>query len=389
MRLGLRNGTQFLALITGALFSSLAMAGGMTSSGGDYKSMDWESAWFLGQAPISYCIEIAPGEGLKPDQAKADFESAIAIWKTYTAERLSRSSPGHELNFNYQYENCQASTRLKIYVGATNADVQRGISLYQKPYSFALRTAYDEKSGLGQGLLWFAPRGSVFPGSDFPNWSAPYTFHGMLLHEMGHVLGCGHVEGTIMDSSLVSKLQDASSNDPRWAAGGKMYMTQVDHHQYLLIKRDSNLKMSGQIHPDFSGREPSRVFELLTGRKVQGKIRATVTKTGGTLRLSYQDDLGTESFDMSLAANAVSEFSLGGQVFHTVRESSDGLRGESTGPTAYSYVTSLRSKRNQVWTAIVNINGSGLGRPIEVQFMEGAKLTSAFRADLWLTAGIE
>jgi hypothetical protein len=94
--------------------------------------------------------------------------------------------------------------------------------------------------------------------------------------------------------------------------------------------------------------------------------------------------VGTESFKLGLSADNRSSFDLGGQVFRTVR----GNTGESTGTSGYSYVTSVTSKKGSVFTAMVTFNGEGLGRPIDVQIMEGSKLTRIFFSDLWLTHGI-
>lgn len=375
------------AVLLFSVTSAFAL-GGMTSSGGDYKAMDWESAWFLGAQPISYCIEIAPKEKLTLDQAKADFESVVKTWKDYRADRRRRQTPGQELNFNFQFETCSTDTQLKIYVGLSNSETDRGKALYQNPYAFSYRTSYDATTGLGQGYIWLAPSGSIvrLGGTNgFPNWSVPSTFHGMLLHEMGHVYGSGHIDGTIMEADLVSKLQSADSPNPYWAAGGKMYMTNIDHHRFLLLNWDSRFEMKGDVHLDRSGREGARLFELLTGRPSKGDIEASVVTEGGNLKLSYRDSVGMETFDIILSPESRSSFDLDGQVFRTVR----GNVGEGTGPSGYSYLTTLKSKSGRVFTAVVNFNGSGLGRPIDVSIMEKAKLTRIFYSDLWRTHGIE
>ncbi len=380
---------KFLSL--GAILFSVTTAlalGGMTSSGGDTKSMDWESAWFLGATPISYCIEIAPTEKLSLTQAKADFESVVKTWKSYRIDRMRRETPGKELNFNFQFETCSAATQLKIYVGVTNAEINRGKILYQNPYAFSYRTTFDRTSGLGQGYIWLAPSGSVYPlggVNGFPNWSGPATFHGMLLHEMGHVFGCGHIDGTIMEADLVSKLQSADSTNPQWAAGGKMYMTNIDHHRFLLLNWEAELQMKGDIHIDRTGQEGARIFNLMTGRRSKGKIEATVRTKSGELVLVYRDTLGDVTFKLDLDADNRSSFDLGGQVFRTVR----GTTGESSGTSGYSYVTTLTSKTGVTYTALVTFNGQGLGRPIDVQILEGKKLTRIFYSDLWLTHGIQ
>lgn len=379
---------KFLGL--GAVLFSAATAfglGGMTSSGGDYKAMDWESAWFLGATPISYCIEIAPTEKLSLAQARNDFESVVKTWQHYRADRRRFQTAGQELNFNYKYETCASSTQLKIYVGVENEETKRGKSLYQNPYAFSYRSSYDRDAGLGQGFIWLAASGSLFPlagQNGFPNWSAPSTFHGMLLHEMGHVYGCGHVDGTVMEADLVSKLQMADSNDFRSQAGGKMYMTNIDHHRFLLLNWDASLEMKGDMHIDRTGREGARIFELLTGRKSKGKIEARVQSRSGELILVYSDTVGTETFKVALSAANRSSFDLGGQVFLTVR----GNTGESTGTSGYSYLTTLTSKQGKTYTALVTFNGQGLGRPIDIQIMEGGILTRVFYSDLWVTHGI-
>lgn len=377
-------------IVAFAICPFLAQAhGGMTSSGGDNKNLAWESAWFLGEAPVSYCIEVAPTEKLTADQAKRDFESVVTTWKKYFIERTSGRDKQYFLNFNFQFESCRPTTLLKLYVGGDNAEITKAKALYQNPYSIAYRSEYDMKSAMGKGFIWFAPKGSVFPNG-FPDWSLPYTFHGMLLHEMGHVFGCGHVADTIMDEDLISKLQTGQWEGDRWAAGGKMYMTNIDHHQILLLKDSTNLSMKGEIHPDRTGEEPRRIFELLVGRKAQGQIEVEVVKTGYQMELFYKDDLGKTSFKLNLHPDFASQFALGGQVFRSMRTiSATEEGGFSYKPTGYSYTTSLATAKGKTYVASVAINSDDLGRPIEVKFFDGKNMVTAFRADLWLTHGIK
>lgn len=363
------------------LFATMAFAGGMTSSGGDTHKWGDESAWFLGTTPISYCVDIGPGQKITEAQVLADFRSVVETWKAYYLEREPSLHPAeHKLNFNFVLERCQPTTRLKIYVGVDNDETRKAKALFENPFAFAYRSGYDLTSGMGQGFIWFA----ADPHRDFaiPDWSTPYVFHGALLHEMGHVYGCGHKDHTIMEANLVGDLQTAASRDANWARYGKMYMTHIDHHHLLIYNSTVRLSMKGVL--SLNAGEAAARFLRLTGRVPKGTVSAEITLDASQVVLKIADDVGEERFEIPLNWENRTSFSSENQVFFAVR----GAVGFATGTSGTVFLTSFETKKGERLVAQVAINSNEWGWPISLSFMDRGLMTSLFGSDLWLNEGL-
>lgn len=370
-----------VAPLVSLCFSTAALAGGMTSTGGDSHKWGNESAWFLSNSPVSYCIEIAPTEKVSAGKVKADFESAVSTWKKYYEERASRIHPPEfKLNFNFQLESCQPSTRLKIFVGVMNADVDKAKKLFEDPYAFAYRSEYDFEAGLGRGFIWFKPSPAL--ETQFPQWNTPYALHGMLLHELGHVYGCGHMKNTIMEENPVSNMQAAGSNDPNWAKYGAMYMTHIDHHQFLLLSPNMRVELKGVLALN-SVDEKNR-FERFMGRAPRGPVRAQFERFQDRVDLTISDDAGSTKFAFPLNYENRTSFDLGTQVFYSVR----GNEGWATGTSGETFLTSVKTAKGEKLLAQVEFNPNELGWPVRVRYMDKGKMTDVFQSDLWITTGL-
>ena len=163
-----------------------------TGNGEDRLPMDFGSAWFVGSSQITYCIESTHDFGISKERAATEVRSVIEKWKKYTSDRKVHSkSDMHKLNFNYKYTiDCEGSESLTIYLGVENPRVLKAKKRFYNPTAFAHREFYDSKIGMGKGFIWLSQPNPNHP----PGWSKIDIFHGLALHEFGHVLGvwsCG------------------------------------------------------------------------------------------------------------------------------------------------------------------------------------------------------
>lgn len=136
------------------------------------------AAWFLGNSPILAC---ASDPGLLPA-----FESALGKWRRYMEEKQITKQraglPPIAMNARILSE-CDGSEELllEILPDAAGAEL-----------SAAEIFSYDENLGRGQGRIWLNAK--VLRN--------PATLESQLLHQLGHVFGCDHVRGTIMDEAV-------------------------------------------------------------------------------------------------------------------------------------------------------------------------------------------
>ena len=187
-------------------------SGNEGGNGGDTLNGVTDSAWFLSQDPhakIRICIEQAADFGMKSDKAKEAIELAFKKWRWYMEEHdVHLVSAGHKfiLPTLPEFVGCEQGYDLKIYLGASSAEVEQERKHYNFPAGFASRTSYDTAKGWGHGFIWIASisalRGHHGSGNDY------YLLDAIFSHELGHVFGCGHIAGTIMRRDIFTFLQD-------------------------------------------------------------------------------------------------------------------------------------------------------------------------------------
>ena len=251
-------------------------------NGSDYFPAEHGSAWFLGSRKIRWCREGFDDEGA--------IAWAFERWRRYLVKKELNDARYHPervrqpgdpvLAMSHEpMERCDGSEDLKFYLGVEDERVKRYLPYYVNPIGFAERESYDPATGWGKGLVWVGRREGLRP---------------VLVHELGHVAGCGHVTDTVMDADLagliagdrVSKLFNSSSID--W--WGKSY------RELLLCET------CGYEQP-FLGVLDPRLFERLSGIK----------GISGTVQLEEKADRTNEIvFSLHSPRRYGARFTLGG-----------------------------------------------------------------------------
>ena len=370
------------SLIFGMIISlslqSFSREGGYSGGGGDHRHMGSDSAWFLGTQEIQYCIQRSPKFVKSEAEINSNFISAVQTWKKYIQDRKVHSDVSQEiqLNLNYRFTgNCQGTEDLRLIFGIETAEVQKAKKQFQNPYSFAIRESYDVKNKMGKGFIWFDNEGALFPLAGdvgFPNWSKPYTLHGMMLHELGHVLGIGHVDGTIMSQNMISTLQFMDRTDSEDQKIGKTLLTHIDHKNILYF----NLMSSSQIVVDgrFTYRKDdlqksSELFKLFVDREPVGKVKLKfLIET--PIRFQIADDKGSYDFVIPSHMKMRHEFVISDSLFKTYFLSENSASAYQYSSVGISGIVFVTSRSGQILTLQYSINSNSLYGPVVMSLVD-------------------
>jgi len=280
-------------------FCASVFAGGDSSGGGDLRPPEEGNAWFLGTKPVRYCIEMAPDFGVAPTVVEATVSKVLGTWKSYLDGMGNRPGFLEEpflLFFNTERIQCDGAEDLKFMMGSQTPEVEKYRKAFYNPVAFARRTEYDTYSGRGKGFVWVASGSSLRPDAKFPDWSKRDHLYGMLLHEIGHVLGNDHVPYTIMREDIAELLL------PGHTIEDYSQLSKIDGRRLLQFWSSSPMTSfegiidTGQLSTG-NDQTAAATFEIFTGRAPVGKMRASLSSiqeagVGSYLTINYQDDLG-------------------------------------------------------------------------------------------------
>jgi hypothetical protein len=238
-----------------------------SSGGGDNLPSEAGSAWFLGAAPIRYCFKSSIAFGLDDRTIGASIEKAILKWRDYLANYAVGGfyPDGVNLDLNFTpLAHCDGSEDLRFLFGTRDRQVTLARSKFVKPSFFAYREAYDTETGRGKGFIWIAPAEDVHFVKGAHAWTDG-LLETAIQHEIGHVLGCAHIDNTIMRQEIASDFQADEPID-----GGRMlvlgnHIRQV--HKPSLEPASRNLWASKQWSDDIR-----KTFDKFTGKESQGEI---------------------------------------------------------------------------------------------------------------------
>lgn len=199
------NVVGFIAIL---LFSALVFSGGVVSNPAD--STGKPQAWFLGTGLINTCIVSANDYPLSKKSLMELTSTAIARWKFFVeSKQLIKSWPKGKpfLNFDFKISaTCKGNEDVKFYFGEADNAVKAVQKIFTNPSALSHLESYDQNSGRGKGFIWVAA-----PTQEASYFVGPAgEIRSLLMHEIGHMLGCGHVSGTIMREDLPVFMANAS-----------------------------------------------------------------------------------------------------------------------------------------------------------------------------------
>lgn len=304
--LNLLGSVLFITQITyGSPHTELCPSSASTSEG---------TAWFYDPSQeFSYCIETHPNLRIETPNAQLVIEQVIAQWRNYMDERAVHHDlePRLQISTNLKLKQstpCAPDVNLVFLLGhPTNHPAVAAILGAQAPtaaLSFAHRADMDVYAGTSRGFIWVAPAGSKNPLFNTPNWSTENTLHGVLLHEMGHVFGTGHIQGTIMDAENLDKdVFDASARDDAYGERARKRLRHIDQYRPLYDSDHYDFKVNGRLTPsEYTDTEVSvRAFKLFTDRSPRGRTRAALVRRQAQYYFYLIDEAGDHEFQVTLA----------------------------------------------------------------------------------------
>jgi len=381
---------KFVLIAATCLTSYAASAGGYSGGGADSHEIGYGAAWFTGKSQISYCIEKSNDFGLSLDEIQKDFDSAAKIWRDYILDRGIQKSynPAQpELNLNFQYTGrCKGGENLRLYFGVDTPEVVRQKKRYENPYAFVSRESYDLSSGMGKGFAWFAKTGGLYRDAGpvgFPNWTRPYTLHGMMLHELGHILGVGHMEGTIMQSDLMGSMQFMDSSEAWSQSRGKAILTNIDDLKILYFHWQTRIEVEGRISYAKDAQKSIETFKKFMGRAPVGEVRSKVS-LGSPLKLTMSDDHSSHIFNFETPLDLRSSFSLLSNLFGVFFvDPKVGYKTViSTGSSGYSGIGTTTTVSGSPVTVQYRVNAYGLWGPVKLMYIDNGSPKELFVSNI-------
>ncbi len=195
---------------------TLLTARGVDISGGGKILSHQYNPWFIGNKPITYCIQKSVDFSQDLEGATYDVARAFDDWhKTITAlDNFETSEPlldGKQKVIASQFvlkESCSDDVDLTILLGVINEEIISVLEDNLMQYiGFTNRTHFDQESGWSKGYIWITPDLGPFGYQGLAKhfWDKGGLFE-VMLHEIGHVLGFHHQFNHIMNKNFPSNI---------------------------------------------------------------------------------------------------------------------------------------------------------------------------------------
>jgi hypothetical protein len=265
-----------------------------------------DSAWFTQHDKnVAACIETGDDFTLSKDKIAQSIQKALSIWGKYFDEKHVKLKWRSSLDYTIAL-NCNGDEDITFYMGVENEKVRAARAEYFDPVAFAHRESYDPREGWGKGFVWVRSfpklkEAMLEERKDAemifaPDWTKPDILVGAMLHELGHVLGIAHIEGTIMSASYVRILGAGFF-------GGELakILTSIEHTAEVI----TNDQIGDVVMGEFADTaNPVPLFSKIMNRAPVGKIAVKVLfaeKDQDTTRYEYTLTDAAGSADLSLS----------------------------------------------------------------------------------------
>lgn len=233
------------------------------NNGSDIAEEAQGAAWFLGDRTIRYCYEAGTKFGVPTASARMAIRRGFDAWRNYVGLKGINNPDVYDIRFNSregrvialnseEMAACDGTEDLKFYLGVSTPLTEAVGKRYRAPAAFAHRTHYDPERGWGKGFIWVA---EAFRYDGYPLW--PSSHQGLatvITHELGHVFGCAHANGTIMDENIgdlvrYSKYRSTSEEVPPRDLDKYLVDIQPEHGRELVHCElcEGTPKYNGQI----------------------------------------------------------------------------------------------------------------------------------------------
>ncbi len=275
-----------------------AGTGNEGGNGGDSITSLNRGAWFLneysvhtaqGEVPkyvdhraIRVCLVMAKDFGYDLKEAQEVVEFAFLEWRKYLNSQdifLEVASRKYRPSTTLEWVQCESRPDLKIYLGEETRETKANRRRFLNPLAYVWQTKVDTDSGWGAGYIWLAPAKRVRPELEFPLWKqstegqfkeqVEAQFRQVLLHEVGHILGCDHVPGTIMRADiqdyLLRDLEGTRYRETflRGLVKGDLVSSEIEQERLLMFSQSTSSHFFNSDHRVFAEtlRGDGHVFE--------------------------------------------------------------------------------------------------------------------------------
>jgi hypothetical protein len=210
---------------------------------------------------VKICAEIGPDFGFSPVYIQQLVQRTFQNWVDYYVNIGGKLRQADDREWNKcsidgnirkgyriatrmeMLRTCDGTEDLTIYFGVENDDINVRRKRYNFPFGFAELVnsvpMHAHQEAWSKGLIWIAKPQSIDPKFKIPSWDnfegAPLEM--LLTHEMGHVFGNQHIDGTIMSADIgqfLATKTDITKRDTRFNQFDPLNL-QIDHNHYLVF----------------------------------------------------------------------------------------------------------------------------------------------------------
>ncbi len=363
----------FLTIQTALGANKKNSGNGWVSSGGDH--IPSNHAWFSGNKRISYCIILNPRYSKSSTEIKEYISKSSQIWKNYFNQKVFKNYPNkeHLPQFDFEFVECDSSTEVRFYFDVKDEDVDQAMKKYNDPMAFSVLKEYDYKTNRGKGFLWFS---DLFKADKDLNQE---SLNSIILHELGHIYGIGHVKDTIMDENIAYTIKTSGS-----MAG---YPTNFPYMNNLLLSIDQQrpLYFNYYEHFNYTGHVPfdllnpetiyKKQVEIISGifnRPINGAVKANFINQSNwaNFQLILSDFSGSASINIKIASDGTKQ--KGPEIFRVLGLDSEGKEFDhSVHSEYYEIFGSITLQNGKTYSLILTLN-MGEFHPVKIRaFIEG------------------